>query len=91
MEGNSLGPKSAAEFGRALCHNKALKSLDLENNQLTIGGTEHWGIYQFVEFLDQNDTLLSLNLSNNDIDEKCGQMFRDKLEDNHTLIDFNFS
>jgi len=58
---------------------------------LTEGGTEHWGIYQFVEFLEHNDTLLSLNLCNNDLDEKCGQMFREKLENNHTLIDFNFA
>lgn len=30
-------------------------------------------------------------MANNDLDEKCGQMFREKLENNHTLIDFDFS
>ena len=73
LEGNGLGPKSAAEFGRMLSHgNKTLKHLNLESNQLTLGGQEHWGIYQFVEFLSTNNTLLSLNLANNELDEKCG-------------------
>jgi hypothetical protein len=91
LEGNNLGPKSIAEFGRTLKHNASLKYLDLESNQLTVGGQEFWGIYEFVECLDHNKTLLSLNLSNNDLDEKCGQMFREKLEHNYTLIDFDFS
>lgn len=72
LEGNGLGPKSAAEFGRMLSANKGLKHLNLESNQLTLGGQEHWGIYQFVEFLNTNNTLLSLNMANNELDEKCG-------------------
>ena len=72
LEGNGLGPKSAAEFGRMLTYNNGLKHLNLESNQLTLGGQEHWGIYQFVEFLSTNNTLLSLNLANNELDEKCG-------------------
>lgn len=91
LEGNVLGPRSIAEFGRTLKHNETLRYLDLESNQLTAGGQEFWGIYEFVNFLDSNKTLLSLNLANNDLDEKCGQMFREKLENNHTLIDFDFS
>lgn len=50
-----------------------------------------WGVYEFVEFLDSNETLLSLNLANNQMDEKCGTMFREKLENNSSLIDFDFS
>lgn len=72
LEGNGLGPKSAAEFGRMLAKNKGLRHLNLESNQLTLGGQEHWGIYQFVEFLSTNNNLLSLNLANNELDEKCG-------------------
>ena len=56
-----------------------------------MGGQSFWGIYDFVECLDTNTSLLSLNLANNDLDEKCGQMFREKLETNTTLIDFDFS
>jgi len=71
--------------------NKTLKYLDLESNQLTVDGQDMWGVYEFVEFLGANKTLLSLNLANNQMDEKCGSMFRDKLETNHSLIDFDFS
>ena len=38
LDGNLLGPKSAAEFGKALKVNKSLKLLDLESNQLTVDG-----------------------------------------------------
>lgn len=65
LDGNLLGPKSAAEFGKALKVNRSLKLLDLESNQLTVDGQEMWGVYELVEFLDQNKTLLSINLSNN--------------------------
>ena len=44
-----------------------------------------------IEFLDQNQTLLSLNMANNQLDEQCGQLFKDKLEHNTTLIDFDFT
>jgi len=37
LEGNNLGPKTAAEFARFLKENKCLKVLDLENNNLTNG------------------------------------------------------
>jgi len=91
LEGNILGPKSASEFGKALKENKTLKYLDLESNNLTVDGQEFRGIYDLVEFLDNNTTLLSLNLANNSMDEECGRMFREKLETNFTLIDFDFS
>lgn len=91
LEGNLMGPKSATEFGKALKTNKTLKFLDLESNQLTLDGQEFRGIYDLVEFLDHNTTLLSLNLANNQMDEECGRMFREKMETNLSLIDFDFS
>jgi hypothetical protein len=91
LEGNQLGPKSASDFGKALKVNKTLKFLNLESNQLTVDGQDMWGIYEFVEFLDHNTSLLSLNLANNQLDEKCGSMFRESIERNQTLIDFDFS
>jgi hypothetical protein len=35
LEGNLLGIKTAAEFGKALKVNSTLRYLDLESNQLT--------------------------------------------------------
>lgn len=90
LEGNCLGPKTIAELGRTLCYNTTLQYLDLENNQIT-AGQDFSGIYDFINFLDKNTTLLSLNLANNEMDEKCGQLFCEKLENNTTLIDFDFS
>ena len=91
LEGNQLGPRSISQFGKMLKKNETLKSLDFEGNQLTLGGSDFWGMYDFIEFLDENKTLLSLNIANNDLDEKCGQMFADKLQNNYTLIDLDFS
>ena len=91
LEGNLLGPKSAAAFGQVLKVNKTLKFLDLESNQLTADGQDMASIYSLVEFLDHNNTLLSLNLANNQMDAKCGDLFRMKIAENHTLIDFDFS
>lgn len=91
LEGNQLGPKSITEFGKMLRYNKTLKSLDLESNQLTTGGTEFYGIYEFVEFFDYNTTLLSLNLANNDLDTECGNLIAQKLKNNTSLIDLDFS
>ena len=51
LEGNLLGPKSAIEFGEALKHNRSIKSLNLESNQLTVDGQEMYGIIQMFEFL----------------------------------------
>jgi Ran GTPase-activating protein (RanGAP) involved in mRNA processing and transport len=65
LEGNCIGIKSATEFGKALKTNKTLLYLDLESNQLTMDGQEMRGVYDLVEFLDHNTTLLSLNLANN--------------------------
>lgn len=66
LEGNLLGPQSASAFGHALKINKNLMVLNLESNQLNAeNGSDPWGLYDFVEFLDSNTTLLSLNVANN--------------------------
>jgi len=49
------------------------------------------GVANMMDFLDHNTTLLSLNLANNQIDQKCGAIFVEKLKNNFTLIDFDFS
>ena len=91
LEGNLLGSKSLAAFGNVLKVNKTLKFLDLESNQLTVDGTEMFGVYTFSECFAENKTLLSLNLANNALDEKCGTIFREKIQENDSLIDFDFS
>lgn len=79
LEGNLLGMKSAIAFGKALRINEGLKFLDLDSNQLTIDGQDPTGMYEFIEFLDHNTSMLSLNISNNMLDQKCGELLREKL------------
>ena len=50
-----------------------------------------WGMYEFFEFLDHNTTLLTLNIANNQLDEKCGKMLLEKMEINTTLTCLDFS
>ena len=92
LEGNVLGPKSAMELGQTLKVNTGLKLLDLEGNQL-VGGdaNDQIGLYEFVEFLDSNTTLLSLNIANNLLDAKIGELFKQKLQNNSTIISINFT
>jgi len=54
-------------------------------------GQEMHGIYELAESLKSNETLLSLNLSNNQMDQKCGELFREALQVNQSLIDFDYS
>jgi len=48
------------------------------------------GIYDFVKCLYKNTSLLSLNMANNNMDEKCGELFEEATRHNKTLIDFEF-
>lgn len=48
-------------------------------------------MYKLVDFLDDNSTLLSLNLANNQLDEAIGSLVRSKIANNSTIIDFDFS
>ena len=54
-------------------------------------GQEMHGIYELAESLKVNRTLLSLNLSNNQMDQKCGELFKEALLENTSLIDFDYS
>ena len=66
--------------------------IDLESNQLVGGDSNDTvGMYEFIDFLSYNKTLLSLNIANNQLDEKIGEMFKDKLLTNDTLISLDFS
>ena len=92
LEGNNLGPKSAKEFGLALKVNTTLRFLDLESNQLTMGNEDTAGVQMFfIEALKTNTSLLSLNIANNQLHEDLGRDFKDMLEVNTTLIDFEIS
>ena len=91
LEGNNLGPLCAFAFGRVLCENKALRFLDLESNQLTNDGSDFKGVLEMLNFLDSNNTLTSLNLANNMLNEDCGAKLREKLETNYALIDLDYS
>jgi len=72
LEGNNLGPLCAFAFGRVLQENKGLRFLDLESNQLTNDGSDFKGVIEMMSFLEHNNTLLSLNIANNCLNEDCG-------------------
>ena len=44
LEGNALGPKTAFELGELIKVNSVLRFIDLEQNNLTTGGTDTTGI-----------------------------------------------
>lgn len=92
LEGNCLGPKSAREFGLALKVNTTLRYLDLESNQLTLGNENTFELTNyFIKALYTNKSLLSLNIANNQLQEDLGKDFKEMLEVNETLIDFEIS
>lgn len=48
-------------------------------------------MYEFLDFLPTNKCLLSLSISNNQLDAKIGEILKDKMQENTTLIDMDFS
>jgi hypothetical protein len=91
LEGNQLGSKTAKELGLALLVNTTLKVLDLESNLLSPHEqSDSSGILKFIEGVKANTTLISLNIANNQLGPELGVQFRNCLEKNHTLIDFEF-
>ena len=48
-------------------------------------------MYEFLDFLPTNKTLLSLSIANNQLDAKIGEILKDKMQENTTLIDLDFS
>ena len=47
--------------------------------------------FYFIDALRTNKTLIALNVANNQLDESLGKDFKDMLEVNTTLIDFEIS
>jgi hypothetical protein len=90
LEGNKLGPRTSKEFSHVLKVNKTLQFLDLENNSLTTDGDDPNGLISFVQALKHNESLLSLNVANNRLDETIGKAFEECFAVNRTLIDFEF-
>lgn len=90
LEGNKLGPRTSKEFGNVLKVNKTLQFLDLENNSLTTDGDDPNGLIAMIQALKTNESLLSLNVANNRLDETIGKAFEECLAVNRTLIDFEF-
>jgi len=54
---------------------------------LTADGEDFPGIQEMLRALEDNKTLLSLNLANNKLETQIGKEIRKMLEKNHTLID----
>lgn len=69
LEGNKLGPKSMIQIGEALNRNITLLNLHLGSNNLSSEGQEPDGFCKFCDCLPNNYHLLSLNISNNNLDE----------------------
>lgn len=91
LEGNNLGPRSAKEFAKALRVNKTLQFLDLESNQLVGDGEDTPGILDLISALEENDTLISLNIGNNKLEASIGHAIRTMLQKNTTLIDLEIA
>lgn len=91
LEGNSLSYMTAHVFALALRNNRSLQYLDLESNDLSHEGQKKEGIESMIRALENNTTLLSLNVANNGLEAEVGRQFRDMLKINKTLIDFEFA
>lgn len=100
LEGNKLGPKSIEAFGKALLKNTTLRVLDLESNDIYKDKDAPFDpetkrpvtpkLFFFIECLQNNTTLLSLNMANCQMDERCGQKWVTTTSINQDLIDFEF-
>ena len=87
LEGNNLGTKTAKELAKALKYNKTLQFLDLESNALCAEGDDCKDMIDMLRSIEENKTLLSLNLGNNKLEVAIGTQIRRMLEKNHTIID----
>ena len=100
LEGNRLGPKSIYAFGRALLTNKTLRVLDLESNDIYKDKdnsidpeTKRYvnpKLFYFIDCMSKNKTLLSLNMANCQMDERCGALWVTASQANKDMIDFEF-
>ena len=89
MEGNTLGPKTANEFGLALASNTGLIHLDLQANLLS-GEKETYGFESLCEALKTNTTLLSLNLNNCGLEPECGKTLLNCIQSNKSIISIDY-
>lgn len=100
LEGNKLGPKSIQAFGHALEKNTTLRVLDLESNDIFKDKDAPFEpdskkpavpkLFFFIESMQRNKTLISLNLANCQMDERCGNKWVETTRINTDLIDFEF-
>lgn len=100
LEGNKLGPKSIEAFGMALKKNTTLRVLDLESNDIykdkdapfepDSKRSANPKLFFFIDSMQKNRTLLSLNMANCQMDDRCGQKWVQTTEINTDLIDFEF-
>ncbi|KRW99164.1 hypothetical protein PPERSA_07407 [Pseudocohnilembus persalinus] len=86
MEGNQLGPNSCKSLAELLRENQTIRSVDIENNNVTNNGRDTQSFIELCRALEQNNTLLSLNLTNNNLNAECGDALERLLEKNTTLI-----
>jgi Ran GTPase-activating protein (RanGAP) involved in mRNA processing and transport len=62
--------------------NESLKILDLEANNLTNDLHDRRGIEIIANAIKKNTTLLSLNLNTCNLDEQCGIVLVDAIQEN---------
>lgn len=72
LEGNNLGAKTAKELAKALRYNKCLQFLDLESNALCGEGEDVLPMSEMLRALEENTTLLGLNIGNNKLENAIG-------------------
>lgn len=49
LEGNNLGPKTAEAIAKLITANPFIRTIDLENNDLTVSAKEHKGILSLAK------------------------------------------
>ncbi|KAJ3221928.1 hypothetical protein HK099_002961 [Clydaea vesicula] len=79
MKYHGLGPKGAQAIAEVLEYNSTIKHLDLTGNHCFSGG------FNLGESLRTNQTLITLNLSKNNLKNYGGKEFSEMLMENNTL------
>ena len=89
-----MGMVTAKVFALAIRKNRTLRYLDLESNNLTNDTEENSGVEEMINALQENTTLLSLNMANNRLGVEIGRNFVDLFNPRgkcqESLIDFEF-
>ena len=97
LEGNDFGPESMKACGDVIRHNKFLRVIDLEGNNLTNGEKSYAkeeyessrnndGVKALCLALEDNVSLLSINLSDCNLDNECSEYILKMLRSNDTII-----